>query len=41
MMELTKNEQKALIVIIFFLLAGAGVRIYGNFRERAICNTCK
>ncbi len=32
MMELTKNEQKALIVIIFFLLAGAGVRIYGNFR---------
>lgn len=32
MMELTKNEQKALMVIIFFLLAGAGIRIYGNFK---------
>ncbi len=32
MMELKKNEQKALMVIIFFLLAGAGVRIYGNFK---------
>jgi competence protein ComEA len=31
MLELTKNEQKALLVIIFFLLAGAGVRIYSNF----------
>ncbi len=32
MLELTKNEQKALMIIIFFLLAGAGVRIYGNFK---------
>ncbi|MEQ8186966.1 MAG: helix-hairpin-helix domain-containing protein [Candidatus Eremiobacterota bacterium] len=32
MMELKKNEQKALMVIVFFLLAGAGIRIYGNFR---------
>jgi len=32
MMELKTNEQKALMVIIFFLLAGAGIRIYGNFR---------